>query len=245
MVFVGAAYLSLGGTDLYKIVTDFLWNWQTLIAGLTALAGALYTVGAIRDQIQLARDQEEDRRERKQFADRTAMPSALAELIEYAKACLNLQKALLQYKTAPLQLTTKVTLFGFVDEIPDFPTSQVSTLQLCLETTDRDKREPIAEIVRRLQIQHYRLDHTVRRLAPVQNDGTRWIITVEDIANDMVDTIDLLERANNIIPYARGLEPAPPEGLSLSQVQGAANFNGVDQRDYPIVHNVIRNRYSD
>jgi len=155
-------YMATRMTIHFSKIVHFIWNWQTLIAGLIALLGAWLTVKAVKKQIlenrnaidiQIleTRNLDEDMRERKEYADRAAMPSALVDILEY------LRKNLLGHKMIHI---------GTAPPMPAYPSAAVETIRTCLETTPRNRREPLRHLIVKLQVIHSRLESSIAGMAP-------------------------------------------------------------------------------
>jgi hypothetical protein len=72
-----------------QIVGQWLYDWQTLIAGVIALAGALCTIKGIRQQLRQVDEHRRDEIRRRHAAARAALPIALASLSEVAAQIVN------------------------------------------------------------------------------------------------------------------------------------------------------------
>lgn len=222
-------YLAVRGKVDFNSAYDLAKDWQTLIAGIIALAGAYITVHGLRAQ-------DEDRRERKQYADRTALPSALVALHDYLKASLGILKSLRSgLSGSRIRFTT-----GWVrPAIPEIPFSAVEVIRACLETTDKDKRESLREILTQLQIQNSRLRGILRDVGP----GSTMIVVEDNLADYIVHTLDLDVRCRNTIPYARDDAPSPFSRPSRDDMQNAAFFEDIHADEFPLVAQKIATRY--
>jgi hypothetical protein len=74
--------------------SQWLSNWQTLIAGMLALVGALLTVRYLRKQIVLTENMEIERRRREENAVKAVLPMALSEIVDYSTESIRLLERL-------------------------------------------------------------------------------------------------------------------------------------------------------
>jgi hypothetical protein len=73
-----------------RALGQWLYDWQTLIAGLIALVGAYWAVSGIGLQIAQADELEELRRVRAEAAAKAVLPLSLSELSKYCRECIQL-----------------------------------------------------------------------------------------------------------------------------------------------------------
>ena len=69
-------------------IRQFVFDWQTLMAGLLALVGAAATVWVIRTQIDDEHERHKDAIYRKSLVARAQMPDALSELSHFTEDCV-------------------------------------------------------------------------------------------------------------------------------------------------------------
>ncbi len=240
LLLAAAIYFSIGNTHFYKEATDCLKEWQTLAAGILALGGAIWTVGAIRDQLQYAREQDEDIRERKNFADRAAMPSALVSLLDYAHQSIVVLKEL----RAGLQPSGRIQFdhTWVSPRIPDYPHEAASVLRTCLETADKAHRPGIVKVLRDLQIQNSRLRDIIKDVSATSG----MIVMLNNLCEVIVNSLELYVRGSHMFAYARAETnaPAPPERVNLEDMGTRAFFEDLDETEYDVLYQIIRGRYS-
>jgi hypothetical protein len=216
-----------------------VWNWQTLIAGLLAVAAAVATIFSLEKQIAETRAQQEDQRERREYADRAAMPAALAILVRYGDENLKILVSLRSGLTMAGNIRFPATWTA--PSLPDYPSDAAETLRTCLVNTGRDKREPIAQILRDLQRLHSRLRSIVENVS----DGSTMSVSMSNLSDYILGALDFLVRCNNTIPYARRDGPSPPTRPSLEEISTKAFFKDIHKEDFPFVHEAIECRYTD
>jgi hypothetical protein len=216
----------------------FLEKWQTLVAGLLSVIAALVAVAWLEKQIRLTKE-EEDRRERKQYADRAAMPAALAEFVKYGRSNLSSLVAL----RVGLQPDGGIRFEQGWNkpDVPLYPSRAADTVRACLETTDKDKREPIAQILRDLQKLNSRLEGIISEASP----GSGFSVDMMHLSYYVLGAVDFITRCDTTIPYARGDQPSPPGRPTLGQMHSKAFFANIDESDFPYVYEAMQGRYTD
>ena len=234
-LFVVASIFAIQRWDKFIAVLD---KWQTLATGLLSVMAALVAVVWLEKQIRLTKEQEEDRRERKQYADRAAMPAALAVLVKYGRANLNSLVAL----RAGLQPDGGIRFDRGWNkpEVPAYPSAAADTIRACLETTDKEKREPIARILRDLQKLNSRLEGIIAEASP----GSGYSVDMMHLSYYVLGAVDFITRCDTTIAYARGDEATPPGKLTLGQMHSKAFFANVDESDFPYVYEAMQGRYT-
>ena len=114
-------------------------------------------------------------------------------------------------------------------------------IRACLETTDKDKREPIAQILRDLQKLHSRLEGIIKEASP----GSEFSVDMMHLSYYLLGALDFVTRCDTTIAYARGDEAAPPAKPTLAQMHSKAFFSNLDEDDFPYVYEAMQGRYTD
>lgn len=122
---------------------------QSLVGGLLALAGAWLTVSAIRSQISLQKHQEDDRRVRRERAEKALLPHALSDITTYCRACKRYIRA---RHHAPISQSSKPA------EPPHFPRDAVEMISGAIEWASEQDGQRLAQIVSYAQLQRARLE---------------------------------------------------------------------------------------
>lgn len=189
-----------------------LYNYQTLIAGLLALGGAIWTVATIRRQIAEADRHETERRRRQNFAARAMMPVALNELSNYSKRCVELLLPLLPKQSGQL-VTAHIT-----QNAPAIPAEAVFTLRESTEFGVDPIAITIADLIRKLQIQH-------SRLADIENwlSSSGRIIVRPNILEFIVDALEIYARSAKLFAYARRESENAPDAPNENDLTSAAH----------------------
>jgi hypothetical protein len=189
-----------------------IYNYQTLIAGFAAFAGAVLTVLVINKQIREASRQESERRRRQNLAARAMMPAALSEICFYSERCISLLRTL-------LPATGEHRVFGHFNEVPAVPAEALFTLRQSIEFGDDRVAEAIADLIRKIQIQHTRIIGTKSRLLSPDETVLRT-----NLLDYIVDALEVHARASNLFRYARReTEHAPAEPNSDNVKLSARN----------------------
>jgi hypothetical protein len=168
-------------------VEAWINRYQTLIAGLFALGGALLTVAKLSAQIKQTSDSEADRRERQEIASRAKLLMALNILSKYSESCIK-QIATLHSQDP---LGTKIIVPDKF-ELPELPTHAVAAMEGCLEYTQKDRINAVRGVLAWLQIQHARI---------VDDSRLRKSITARD--NALFDAVQLRVLTDKLFNYAR------------------------------------------
>ncbi len=105
-------------TGLFIGQADFIYSYQTLIAGIMALVAALVTIHELRKQTQQSQKIENERLERKVRTSRAQMNDAISALIGYTKECFE---------------TLNMTRTHLPRQLPSPPTEQTQIFKNALE----------------------------------------------------------------------------------------------------------------
>ena len=194
------AYIAIGIWSLLALWALFLnygeviERWQTLIAGILALAAAAWTAILINKQILQSEKQEQNRVQRRLVAARATLPLALSGICNYAKdVCSELKLIYPFTETAGVK-------FG----IPTFtitpvPVSLISDLERMIEaTTSPSVANRIADIICEIQTLNARTHDLDEKLHSPSYVGKR-----ESVTNYLIQSAELLSLAESLFKYAR------------------------------------------
>jgi hypothetical protein len=201
--------------SLNSDLAKFLYDWQTLIAGILALIGAAWTVMGIRAQIRQTNEIAKDERDRDEFASRAVLSLALSQMTAYSQSCIKFIKE-------------KQTETIAVDE--DLPTLEgdiVPRLQECARYTNKDIASKIWILLNVLQVQQARFYELVRRRA-----GER--LTVNEVRDNSLDAADLHAKTAELFAYARdeeGMRQRAPSDRLMAALHNAGYFDA----DHPAI----------
>jgi hypothetical protein len=209
------------------------YNYQTIISGFLAVMGALVTVIVINKQIRQADRHETERRRRENFAARAMMPAALSELSEYSIACVRALLPLLP--EAPGQLVPAELSVN----APPIPPEAVFTLRHAIQFGDDPVAENIADLIRKLQIQHSR----IRNIRNWMSTSARIIVRA-NILEFTLDALEIYARCAKLFAYARRETDNAPGAPTEDDILSAAhNCEIWDQADD--LRDLIKRRFGD
>lgn len=187
---------------------NLLYHYQTLLTGILAVVAAFFAIRETRRQIAQQYELEEDRRRRRNDAARTALPLALDELCVYADECARMLYGLLRHRSRA------ETMYGSdeepavtvpterLDAFPTIPTSLVSILSNCVETSEPNVAKAISELSSALQIQNGRVRSMIARKRPSAS-GTA-VLMKRDLEVFIMNASDVYARSLRIFKFARG-----------------------------------------
>jgi hypothetical protein len=198
-----------------------LYNWQTLIAGMLALVGALITVRQIGRQIDQVAASAETQRSREEDAAKAVLPLALSQICQYSADCLQLLIGFVPGRGGAPAVTT-------ASRVPEIPSSAVTMLQTCARHAAPDVVTKIAGLLNKLQVQHARLESLLDRSLG------RPMHTSEGL-DAMVDAVDIHAKAGALFQYGRNLAElrrrAPADDLRSS-----LGANGIYEDIHPALY---------
>lgn len=160
------------------------------------------------------------------------MPAALSELCGYAQKCVNLLLPLMP-RTSDEQRVT-----GQLAEIPPIPHEALFALGESIEFGEDRVAEAIADLIRKIQIQHARVVSVRQRLALDQ------LVMRTNITDYIVDAVEVFARASKLFPYARRETDEPPDELIGNDMRTAAHACDIWEENADIFARV-RTRYDD
>lgn len=205
-------------------------QWQTLLAGLLALAGAWWTVRAIRAQIAQTAQLEKVRNEREERAARAVLPMALSELSQYSVDCIKLLEPHVPSSGASPEIPPDKT-------VPRIPEAILKPMQSCARCADPIVADQIQQMLGWLQIQHARLEGLIQR-ARQRSPQEIWI--AEGVGSIM-DAAELHARCSDLFHYARGSTPDPNQTFE-QKLHNALLLAGIVGIDHPALAAAIRER---
>ena len=183
-------------------------HWQTLVAGLMAIAAALVGGFFVNGQVQLARRQEDERMRRRHAAVRAIMPLTLSALMEYARLCGRALRVL--HLSSPRSDVRSAEVADF--ELPPVPGDRIAALADVIEASPPEVGRVIARLLSKLQVQDGRLRSIKAEiLDPHGHLRSAPKVMLEDF---IIDAADLYARCEGLLDYAReasdeaGGEPA-------------------------------------
>ncbi len=202
----------IGGAILQPVdwLPDFLsyplfWIYlnQTLIAGCFAVLIGWLTVKAIRRQISLQKELEDERRRRSHLATVSGLTLTFSEIIEYAEACWHSSIRMLQ-KWQEYQEWDRTSTHEFQLGLPQFPFDAFREVQKAIETAEPEDAKKLAELLSFAQIQNSRLASLAQQFFPATHDQ-RSVIVKPNVYRAARDALEIRFRASRCLTYARQL----------------------------------------
>lgn len=239
-VFTVATFLSLGSPASVANVLSALREWQTLVAGLIALLGALLTVVVIEKQLALARETEDDRRKRKHYAARAGMPAALSELVDYSRQSY----AVFKLVAPPGNFAGARILHDapwVSPRIPGIPSSALRVMTTCIESAPTNIMPDIANLVEEFQVLHARMLSLVQDVSP----GSTMIVTWHNLHDQISDMLEYELSCQNMFDYARRRSERVSSLITRQSMHTRAFFENFHAEDYPGLAELIDRRFPD
>ena len=204
-----------------KDLIDVLEDWQTLVAGILALIAAIVTVRIMMRQVRIqkseldtARRESEEQRQRRLIACRAVMPADLSSIIQYAQDCAFASGTALQM----LRGEEERRAFS----CPSLPDRVVSNLQQLIEQLDEENANSIADLLSCYQVQHARLAGEFGYFNSPERLGTHRIMTENNFEFTLEQTVRLFLLAESMFKFARRDELNIPEAkFTQDRVQNA------------------------
>lgn len=175
---------------------NWIYHYQTLIAGGIALASALVTVGFIQRQIRATKDQHNDLITRSSVAARSVLPMVLSDLNRYAENCL----------TIAIEIAKKETLSKEIYRPDD---GVFEAFQKAINYAPDTQQIEMWELLSALQIQISRIESSYSNYVPPSAAEIMYR-DQSGLGDDnypsfqaIFDAEDLLYRITNLYGYAR------------------------------------------
>jgi hypothetical protein len=168
---------------VWKNFWDWLFLFQSLIAGILAIVAALLMIWHYR----IERKKEI---ERKLIASLAGAPRALSDISEYATKCIAL---LWKYFQADDDAR-----IGVLKNIPEYPQESFDKLQRVIEFANEEDARIIAEFIGLSQVQYARM----RGLEGNEADPDH-IVTSYNRLSAISNAYDIYMFADRLFPYAR------------------------------------------
>lgn len=212
-IFACAFLVLLSGAKGYCDGESLLYRFQSLIAGIMALLGAGLTVHYIGKQIRQVDRLEEDRRGRRNLADRAMLPGALSQLCGYA------DRSVAFLRSIPVTIKEGHYEVGLpAKPVPIIPSEVLIVFRSFIETGDGDASMSLARIMRHLQV----LDARLRGLAQDEFPDNVSNVTAQPyLLAVIVDALELLTRCNNAFGFARFETESIPADITLEMLSNA------------------------
>lgn len=235
---------------VWKSTCTLLYDWQTLLAGILALMGALITVLVVVRQIRSARDDtnsqiraakedtdkqigwsvrlEEERRRRDERAAKAVLPLAISPLIEYALECIIL--------LSDCKESDNGVEIG-KEPIPVIPTDVIMSLREVARHADDAVSKQVETLLSKLQVQHARM---TSQLARKPLDGKRKLNRFESLGL-VWDAADLYAHIARLFSYARD-EDALRTPATAQEIMTPVRIAGIYPETHPTLYGDLEKR---
>ncbi|CAO4179566.1 hypothetical protein EEDFHM_03544 [Methylorubrum populi] len=176
--------------SLYEIA----FQWQTLISGVIALAGAAATVIAVLIQINANRKIEDERRQNEAYAARSVLPQALNEIIEYAEQCMDVLDEASRRESV---------MSDALKKLPHPPGGLLPIFRDAIRFSDNERQRQIADLLSFFQVHE-------ARLISLRNPS-RAGHTFSTLPEAVIDSARLYAMVARLFPWARREEEGRPQ----------------------------------
>ncbi|KJS27564.1 MAG: hypothetical protein VR75_02520 [Hyphomonadaceae bacterium BRH_c29] len=185
------------------IAETLFWIYynQTLIAGLTALAVGVITVGTLRQQIAESKQIESERNTKLHRANIAGLPITFVEIMDYAELCWTARIAIIS-QWATFQAWDQQTEFSIQFQEPPFPHEAFASVKTAIETADADDAEKLSDLLAFGQVHHSRSRSLIRQFSLQTIDRT-YCTTKDEVQRSARDSLELWFRASRGLKYAR------------------------------------------
>lgn len=196
----------------------WFFDYQTLITGLLALAGAWWGVRAINMQMRQEALLEAERLASRRAAARAVLPLSLSLLSEYAEECASILEGLLgQCVDGSLPRSVKVNAF------PAPPGEAIQAFKEMTEVSLPADRETLAAILTKIQIQRSRISSV-----PPDRRPEGMIVAAANLEEYILDAAEVYARSAALYEYARGkTEKMPGPTITVDAQIAALNNLGI------------------
>ena len=211
-----------------------LERWQTLVAGLLAIAAAFVGGTYIEKEISAARELEANRNRRKFAAVRATLPLTLSAVTEYSRRSASALRSIHAHARG-----NAIPHGTPLPDFPDLPIAAVSEIKETIEYADEDLYGALADLLGELQVHQSRTSHLQRNL----RERANHVVMAANIEDDIIDAAEIFARAAALFDFAR----RENDGVSLEITAAAvvSALNQLDCRDhaFPQVHQTVARRY--
>ncbi len=190
---------------------QWIYQFQTLITGIIAIAAAYLTFRVVREQIKQTSDLEELRRAREEAAARAALPLALSEVAEYSLQSIRSVEGLRKEQAGPER-----------PRLPQLPVSSFSVFQDVARSADREIAKQIVELLSLIQVQHSRLKGLHEGQTQIEHNFLGAIIDAANVycrvnvlfsygrESHVINSLPSKEGLINAVHNARIFDPSHP-----------------------------------
>jgi hypothetical protein len=209
---------------------NWLYEYQTLVAALIALAGAWWGVSAINRQILQTEQFEQTRLASKRAASRSVLPLTLSAICDYAEDCVRTLQNLLEKCESGL-LPESVNIC----RIPDIQPEALGAIKEMTEAARPHERDTLSSLVEAIQIQRSKM----RRVLS-ERRGNGQPVLAACLEGYIVDSAEVYARSSGLLLYSRRLAEIPQATVTANDVERALRNLHIYDDDGPIAERVKR-----
>lgn len=199
-----------------KWIYHYVYQWQTLITGILALAGALITVHYLRHQTRKSEELAKQANDRDDVAARAVLSLHLSDLSEYARSCIQLIEKHLD-RTTSLPADT---------EVAAPPPDAILALQACVRYSAPAVSEQISLLLNKLQVQRSRFSGFIEKYR-----GS--YIPQFEAVDRIIELADLYAEVDRLYLYSRN-EDGMRERRPPSELLNAIGVCGIHGDNHPV-----------
>jgi hypothetical protein len=199
---------------------DFLYRWQTLIAGMLALAGAGWTIWALRRQAQ------EDS-ERKFRSARATIVITLVTAHDYAVACVRWLEGV-RDKAQLAESGSAGPGAILVATAPRPDGKMIAELSECVERFPIPLSRSVAEFVSKIQVQHARIWDLYDYFTNYDRTNSNRVGLNRNIDGYIADSVEIVALGNGLLLYGRG-QTESIAAPTLAQITAAFHECGLQE----------------
>ena len=199
-------------SDFWALVKE----WQTLVSGMLAIAGATIGASLLYLQLRQERRRELERRRRRHSASRSMLPLALSAITEYTES---IARDLQRIRTESGNQEASIgSLTAW--KPPPIPDVQATMLTEVIESTSDEMAEVLSELIRQLQVQTSRIRSLRTRAA------TRHHLSVHELKDNIRYAAKIYALSASLFPYARRESDAAQSEITDKEKRAALRAFG-------------------
>jgi len=220
---------------LPKGITDWINQWQNLIAAVVAVGAAGLAYHGAMQQLRQNDRQERNRRSKKHAAVRAMLPLALSQVTEYAQKSEFALLALLPQCRG--QILPPGSLIQGLPQI--LPHETLDVLGELVEYSDDVDVSLVETMVAWIQIYDSRVRGLVRDNADPAGEATVFRLNIE---NYLIDAASIYAAAAALFDYGRRRGSRPPDTITWENVRGAFRNMRMWDEEHRDLYKIVEGR---
>ena len=232
---IGGCVVFLAGTVCGVIAGPAIFqmkDWQTLLVGVLGAAVTLGSVLVVLLQIKSSRDQEEEKRLRRNLADRAQLAIfSIEALRNYERACITTLADL--YRDSRGKPWSELTFTP-----PEYPSEFARQVAVAVESADIEDAFLIGWVCTQLQYQKYRLQDFSRRVSDSSPNSTEFI--GRDIEYAVLHAIEINLLITDLAGYASSTKPIYLRKFDSGIYPSQLAFLGISETEWPEIYKKAR-----